>query len=129
MDTISRFCTHLRNAIMAKHQKVDVPSSHLQKGVAQKLKEAGYIKNYIVVEDGKQGFMRIYLKYNSLGNSVITRIDRVSKPSCRQYVRARHVPSALSGHGLVVLSTSKGILSDKEARERNIGGEVLCRVW
>lgn len=129
MDTISRFCTHLRNAVFAKHQKVDIPSSKLQESLAEQLKKAGYIKNYTVVDDGRQGIMRVYLKYNSQGHPAITRIDRLSKPSCRQYVKATQIPSALSGYGLVILSTSKGTLSDVEARKQNVGGEILCQVW
>ena len=129
MDTISYFCTRIRNAVMAQHAKVDIPSSKIQEGIANQLKGYGYIKNYTVVDDGKQGIMRLYLKYDKGGQSAITRIERLSKPSCRQYVKASQVLPVLSGYGLLVLSTNQGILSGKEAKKRNVGGELLCRVW
>ena len=129
MDTISQFCTRVRNAVMAQHNKVDIPGSKIQEGIAEQLKAYGYIKNYTVVDDGKQGVMRLYLKYNEKGKSAITHIERLSKPSCRQYVKADRVPEVLSGYGLVVLSTNEGILSGREARKKNVGGELLCRVW
>ncbi len=129
MDTISQFCTRIRNAVMAGHLKVDVPSSKLKQGVAEQLKAYGYIKNYIVVDDGQQGIMRLYLKYSSKGQSAITRIERVSKPSCRQYIKASRIPPVLSNYGLLVLSTNKGILSGPEAKKQNVGGEMLCRIW
>lgn len=129
MDIISQFCTRIRNAVMAQHVKVDIPSSKIQEGIASQLKEYGYIKNYTVVDDGKQGIMRLYLQYNKQGQPAITHIERLSKPSCRQYVKASRVPSVLSDYGLVVLSTNEGILSGKEAKKRNVGGELLCRVW
>ena len=129
MDTISQFCTRIRNAIMAKHLKVDIPSSKMQEGIAQQLKDYGYIKNYTVVDDGRQGIMRIYLKYNTKGQSAITCIERVSKPSCKQYVKAGEIPPVLSYYGLLVLSTNQGILSGRLAKKKNVGGEVLCRVW
>ncbi len=129
MDTISQFCTRVRNAVMAGHLKVDIPSSKVQEGIADQLKESGYIKNYTVVDDGKQGIMRLYLKYNEKGQSAITRIERVSKPSCRQYVKAGRIPPVLSHYGLLVLSTNKGILSGAEAKKQNVGGEMLCRIW
>lgn len=114
---------------MAGHLKVDIPSSKVQEGIATQLKAYGYIKNYTVVDDGKQGIMRIYLKYNEKGQSAITRIERVSKPSCRQYVKASQIPPVLSHYGLLVLSTNKGILSGKGAKKQNVGGEMLCRIW
>ena len=129
MDTISQFCTRVRNAVMAQHNKVDIPSSKIQEGIAEQLKVYGYIKNYTVVDDGKQGIMRLYLKYNKKGKSAITRIERLSKPSCRQYVKAGRIPDVLSGYGLVVLSTNEGILSGREAKKKNVGGELLCRIW
>lgn len=114
---------------MAQHRKVDVPSSKLQEGIAEQLKVYGYIKNYTVVDDGKQGIMRLYLKYDEKGQSAITRIERLSKPSCRQYVKASQVPPVLSGYGLMVLSTNQGILSGEQAKEKNVGGELLCCIW
>ncbi len=129
MDTISQFCTRIRNAVLAKHKKVDIPSSKMQEGIAEQLKLHGYIKNYKIVDDGKQGIMRIYLKYNEQGRPAIQKIDRVSKSSCRQYLRSSQIPEVLSGYGLLVLSTNKGILSGKFAKQSNVGGEVLCRVY
>ena len=114
---------------MAQHRKLDVPSSKIQEGIAEQLKSYGYIKNYTVVDDGKQGVMRLYLRYNEKGQSAITHIERLSKPSCRQYVKASQVPSVLSGYGLLVLSTNQGILSGEKAKEKNVGGEVLCQIW
>ena len=129
MDTISQFCTRIRNASMAQHAKVDIPGSKIQEGIAEQLKAYGYIKNYTVVEDGKQGIMRLYLRYSSKGQSAITHIERLSKPSCRQYVKAREIPPVLSNYGLLVLSTNEGVLSGHEAKKKNLGGELLCRIW
>ena len=129
MDTISQFCTRIRNAIQAQHKKVDIPSSKIQEGIAEQLKQHGYIKNYVVVDDGRQGIMRIYLKYNKKGAGAITHIERVSKPSCRQYVKASEIPPVLSHYGLLVLSSNEGILSGKSAKKKNVGGEMLCKVW
>ena len=129
MDTIAEFCTRIRNAVMAHHTKVDVPASKMREGIAKKLKSAGYIKNYAVVQDGRQGIMRLYLKYNQKGQPALTHIEKVSKPSCRQYVKAEKIPPVLSHYGLLVLSTNKGILSGEEAKKQNVGGEMLCRVY
>ena len=129
MDTISQFCTRIRNAVSARHIKVDIPSSKIQEGIAEQLKAYGYIKNYTVVEDGKQGIMRIYLRYDEKGQSAITHIERLSKPSCRQYVKAGRIPIVLSHYGLLILSTNVGILSGQSARKQNVGGEMLCRIW
>ena len=129
MDALSEFCTRIRNATGAGHLKVDIPSSRLKEGVALKLKNSGYIKSYTVIPDGKQGMMRVYLKYSEKGQPLITRIERMSRPSARRYVKATNIPSVLSGYGLVVLSTSRGVLSGKEAQKQNIGGELLCQVW
>ena len=129
MDTIAEFCTRIRNAVMAQHTKVDIPASKIRVGIAEKLKSAGYIKNYVVVQDGRQGIMRLYLKYNLKGQSALTHIERVSKPSCRQYVQAEKIPPVLSHYGLLIMSTNKGILSGKEAKKQNVGGEILCRIY
>ena len=114
---------------MAQHLKVDIPGSKIQEGIAEQLKAYGYIKNYTVVDDGKQGIMRLYLKYNEKGQSAITHIERVSKPSCRRYVKAGRITPVLSHYGLLVLSTNEGILSGQAAKKKNVGGEVLCRIW
>ena len=129
MDTIAEFCTRIRNAVMARHSKVDVPASKMREGIAKQLKLAGYIKNYVIVEDGRQGIMRLYLKYNQKGQPALTHIERVSKPSCRCYVKAEKIQPVLSRYGLLILSTNKGILSGREAKKQNVGGEQLCRIW
>ena len=129
MDTVSEFCTRIRNAVLAKKSKVDIPSSNMRKGIAEQLKSFGYIKNYTVVDDGKQGVMRVYLRYSEDGQAAITQIERLSKPSCRQYVRSDKIPEVLAGYGLLILSTNQGILSGEAAKKNNVGGELLCRVW
>ena len=129
MDTVADFLTCIRNSAMAKHEKVDVPSSNLRVGLAQVLQKNGYIKAFKVVQDGSQGLMRIYLRYDKSGHHVISNIERVSKPSRRVYVKASKLKPIRSGFGLAILSTNKGILTDKEARDKNLGGEVLCKLW
>lgn len=129
MDTVGDFLTRIRNAAQANHDKVDVPSSNLRKGIAEVLKSEGYIRNYKVVQDGRQGMMRVYLKYSMDGKSVIQSIQRKSTPGRRYYVGVKEVPKVRSGYGLAVLSTSKGILSGKQAAEQNVGGEVLCTLY
>ena len=129
MDTIGDFLTRIRNAGMARHEKVDVPSSNVRVGMAKVLQEAGYIKNFKVAKDGKQGVMRVYLKYDDNGGHLINKVSRVSRPSRRMYVKSSDVPKVRSGYGLAILSTNKGILSGDEASSLNVGGEVLCRVW
>ena len=129
MDSISDFCTCIRNAILAGHDKVDVPHSNLCRGIVEQFKKHGYIRGYNVVDDDRQGMMRVYLKYNEKQISAISFIKRMSRPSCRQYVKVDEIPEIRSGYGLTVLSTNKGILSDKEARKNKVGGEVLCQVW
>lgn len=129
MDTVGDFLTRVRNAGMAKHDKVDVPCSNLRIGIAKILKENGYIRSFKVAKDNKQGMMRVYLRYNSKGDHVIGKIHRVSRPGKRQYVSADSIPAVRSGFGLAVLSTNKGILSSEEASKQNVGGEVLFKVW
>lgn len=121
------FCM-LRNAIMARKENLDVPSSELNKHILEILKKEGYIENYKFIEDNKQGVLRIYLKY--IGKkSAIRNIKRISRPGQRIYVKADKVPYVLRGRGLAIISTSKGILSDKEARQERLGGEVIGYVW
>lgn len=129
MDTVADFLTRIRNASTAGHEKVDVPASNLRRGIATVLRDEGYIRNFKVVEDGRQGMMRVYLKRTAQGNPVIDRIEKVSKPGRRVYVKANNIPKVRSGYGLAVLSTSQGILSGKEAGKRNLGGEYLCKLW
>ncbi len=129
MDTIGNFITRIRNAGMAKHEKVDLPNSNIRQGIAKVLQTQGYIRDFKVARDGKQGVMRVYLKYNESGDSLIKHISRVSRPSKRIYVKANEVPQVRSGFGLAILSTNKGVLSGEDATDNNVGGEVLCRVW
>lgn len=129
MDTIGDFLTKIRNASAAQHEKVDIPSSNMRVGIANVLKEEGYIRNFKVVRDGKQGMMRIYLRYSTEGEPVISTIRRSSRPGRRYYVGSDKVPKVRSGFGLSILSTSKGILSGKNAESQSVGGEVLCTIW
>jgi small subunit ribosomal protein S8 len=128
-DPIADMLTRVRNGKMAKLQKVDVPSSNMKVSIANVLKSEGFIKNYKVIADQKQGILRIYLKYIDEKDSVITEISRVSKPGSRRYVKGDAIPSVKNGMGIAILSTSKGIVSDKTAREAGVGGELLCTVW
>lgn len=129
MDTIGDFLTRVRNAGMAKHDKVDVPSSNMRAEIASVLKEAGYIRSFKVAKDSKQGIMRVYLRYNSTGKHFIDKVQRVSRPGKRIYVKANEIPQVRSGFGLSILSTSKGVMSGDAAVKENIGGEILCKVW
>jgi len=129
MDTIGDFLTRIRNAGLAKHEKVDVPNSKIRAGIASVLKDAGFIRNFKVVRDGKQGMMRIYLRYRDDGSHMITAIERKSRPGRRFYIQKDAIPNVRSGFGLAVLSTSKGVMSGRDAGEKNLGGELICTVW
>ncbi len=129
MDTVSEFLTRIRNAGTAKHEKLDVPSSNIRVGIANILQKNGYIRSFKVVRDGKQGMMRVYLRYSTKGESMIRTIDRVSSPGLRRYVGAKNIPQVRNGFGMSVVSTSKGIMSGDEAREQNLGGELLFQLW
>ena len=129
MDTIGDFCTCIRNAIFAGKEKLNVPSSNIRKRIADKLQQYGYIRGYRVVDDGKQGLMRIYLKYDERQSPAINAIQRVSRPSCRRYVKAGDIRDVRSGYGLTILSTNQGVLSGREARKQRVGGEILCEIW
>lgn len=128
-DPIADMLTRIRNAGMARHSKLDVPSSNLKVAIAEVLKELGYIKNFKVISDDLQGILRVYLKYDENNNNVIHEISRVSKPGRRVYVGSSDVPSVKNGLGAAILSTSKGVMDDVAAREAAIGGEVLCTIW
>ena len=128
-DPIADFLTRIRNACMARFDRVDIPSSKTKVDLARLLKEEGYIKNYKLVKDKRQGILRLYLRYDETNAPVIGGLERVSRPSCRVYVRHDKIPLVLKGLGTAVLSTSKGILSDREARKQRVGGELLCKVW
>lgn len=128
-DTIADLLTRIRNASTAKHDKVDVPASNMKKAIAQILLDEGYIKSFTVQEDGKQGVIRIVLKYTAGKTPVITGLRRVSKPGLRIYTSCEEMPRVMKGLGTAILSTSKGVMTDKEARKQNVGGEVLAFIW
>lgn len=129
MDTVAEFITRVRNAGAAKHEKVDIPASKLRVGLAEILAQQGFIRSFKVAKDSKQGIMRVYLKYDDAGNHAISSIDRVSRPGRRVYVRATEVPVVRSGLGTTILSTSQGLMSGIDAQKKNVGGELLCRIW
>lgn len=129
MDTIGEFLTRIRNAGLAKHDKVDVPNSKVREGIATVLRETGYVRNFKVVKDGKQGMMRLYLEYREDGRPAITEINRASRPGRRLYVTCEKIPNVRSGYGMSVISTSKGIMGSKEAKEKGLGGELLCTLY
>ena len=128
-DVIADMLTRIRNANSAKHESVDVPASNMKKAIADILKEEGYIANYQIVEDGKQGIIRITLKYGRGKQRVIQGLRRVSKPGLRIYSNCGDMPKVMNGLGIAIVSTSKGVMTDKKARELNVGGEVLAFVW
>lgn len=128
-DPIGDMLTRIRNANMVYHDSVDVPASNLKKELARILKEEGFIRDYRVIDDGKQGVIRLYLKYGANRERVITGLKRISKPGRRVYARRDQIPRVLGGLGIAVLSTSKGVMSDKQARQLGLGGEVVCYVW
>ena len=128
-DPLADMLTRIRNANMAKHSKVDAPASRMKISVAKILKAEGYIKNYKLIKDRKHGILRIYLKYDEFNEAVITGLKRMSKPGRRLYVKKEDIPRVLNGMGIAVLSTSKGVLADRQARKLNVGGELLCSIW
>jgi small subunit ribosomal protein S8 len=128
-DSIADMLTRIRNANSAKHDTVQIPASNIKKSIAQILVDEGYIKSFKVIEDGKQGIIEIALKYGPNKSQVITGLRRVSKPGLRIYSNCEDMPRVQNGLGIVILSTSKGIMTDKEARKANVGGEVLAYVW
>ena len=128
-DPVADMLTRIRNANDAKHETVDVPCSAMKKAIAQILLDEGYIKNYEIVEDAKQGMIKITLKYGANKQKVISGLKRVSKPGLRIYSSKEDLPKVLKGLGIAIISTSKGIMTDKEARKNNVGGEVLAFVW
>ncbi|UFS68745.1 30S ribosomal protein S8 [Geomonas sp. RF6] len=128
-DPVADMLTRIRNAGMAKHQKVDIPSSNLKVSLATVLRTEGFIKNFKVISDGKQGVLRVYLKFVDEKEHVINEIKRVSKPGGRVYVHSDKIKKVKNGLGIAILSTSKGLITDKAARELGIGGELLCTVW
>jgi small subunit ribosomal protein S8 len=127
-DPVSDLLTRIRNASDARHETVDIPSSKLKLEITRILKEEGYISTYHLVEDSKQGVIRIQLRYSAGKHPVISSLDRVSRPGCRVYAKKTDVPSVLGGLGICILSTSQGIYTGKQAQEKGLGGEVLCTI-
>jgi small subunit ribosomal protein S8 len=128
-DPVADMLTRLRNALQARHPKVDVPSSKLKMEIARILKDEGYILNYKLVDEGSAQTIRLYLKYTPGNQPVISRIERVSKPGCRIYVGSNQVPRVLGGLGVNILTTSRGVMTGAEARKAGVGGELLCQIW
>ncbi len=128
-DPIADMLTRIRNGVGINTQSVNIKSSKVCVAIAQVLKDEGYIEDYTVIDDGKQGILRVTLKYGSLGEPLIQSLVRKSKPGCRVYQKAREIPRVLDGLGIAIVSTSKGVMSDSKARENNVGGELLCTVY
>lgn len=128
-DPIADFLTRIRNANMVKHAMLEVPASRIKKDIATILKNEGFIKDFEVIEDDKQSVIRVFLKYGQNNERVITGLKRISKPGLRVYAKTNEVPKVLNGLGIAILSTSEGVITDKVARQKNVGGEVLAYVW
>ena len=128
-DPISDMLTRIRNANMVRHEKLELPASNIKKEVAEILKREGFIRDYEYIEDNKQGALRIFLKYGPNNERIITGLKRISKPGLRVYAKADELPKVLNGLGIAIVSTSKGVLTDKEARQQAVGGEVLAYIW
>ncbi len=128
-DPIADMLTRIRNANTAGHDTVEIPASKMKKSIAQILKDEGFINDFEVIEDGKQGIIKVTMKYAAGKERVISGIKKISKPGLKVYAKAEDVPRVLGGLGIAILSTSKGVISDKEARKLGIGGEVICYVW
>ena len=129
MDTIGEFLTRIRNAGMAGHEKVDVPNSRMREGIADILREEGYIRNFKTVKDGRQGMMRVYLKYKKSGEPAIAHLERVSKPGRRKYLKSVDIQKVRNGFGTAVMTTSKGVMTGDKAQAEGMGGEILFNVW
>ena len=128
-DPIADMLTRIRNACQAKHPRVDVPASNLKRELARVLAESRFIDNFAVIEDDKQGVLRLYLRYDRDNKSIIHGLKRVSRPGLRQYSGKTDIPRVLRGLGISIVSTSKGVMTDREARSGGVGGEILCNVW
>jgi small subunit ribosomal protein S8 len=129
MDPIADLLTRIRNGSRASHEKIDIPHSKVKEGVAHVLKDLGFIKNLRVVKDNKQGMMRVYLKYDAEGNPAVKHLKRESRPGLRKYVKAEKIPQVRTGFGVAIISTSQGIMSGEQAKEKRMGGEYICSVW
>jgi len=128
-DPIADMLTRMRNALIASYSTVDIPSSKLKIDIAKVLKSEGFIKNFKIIDDKKQGMMRIFFKHDDNGKSVIDGLKRMSKPGCRMYSKSTRIPSVLNGYGINIITTSKGIMTDKQAKKMGIGGEIVCSIW
>ena len=128
-DPVADMLTRIRNALQAAHEIVNIPSSTLKLNLANVLKAEGYIKNLRIISDGQHRYIRVFLKFDKNGVPVIEGLRRVSKPSCRVYAGYNEIPEVLNGYGVNIVSTSKGIMTDREARKQKVGGEILCAVW
>jgi len=128
-DPIADMLTRIRNALMASYNSVDIPGSRMKINIAKVLKSEGFIKNFKLVDDSKQGVIKIYFKYDDKGVPTIDGLKRISKPGCRIYAKRDNIPKILNGFGINILSTSKGIITDKQARDIGVGGEIICSVW
>jgi small subunit ribosomal protein S8 len=128
-DPIADMLTRIRNALGAKHTKVDVPASNLKIELARILKDEGYVSNYKVIGEGAHRAIRVYLKYGPDGEKIISRLDRISKPGCRVYIGRDDIPSVLGGIGINIISTSRGVMTGRDARRLGVGGEILCRIY
>ena len=128
-DPIADYLTRIRNAIRAQHRKVDIPSSNLKREITKILVEEGYLRDYLNIEDDKQGLLRVFLRFTRNGKSAITGIQRISTPGLRHYASKAELPRVRNGLGLAVISTSKGVMTEKRAKKENVGGEVLFKVW
>lgn len=128
-DPVAQYMARIRNGQRAEHNYVDIPASKLKRAITQILLEKGYIKNYVNIDDGKQGRLRVYLKYDDYGDPAIRMMNRVSRPGRREYANSDELPSVKDGLGIAILSTSRGVMSDKEARRFGVGGEVLAEVF
>jgi small subunit ribosomal protein S8 len=128
-DPIADMLTRVRNAYGARHQKVDVPLSTIKLEIARILKEEGFINNYKVIGEGVRRNIRVYLRYGPRGEMVVSKLERISKPGCRIYVSGTKIPNVLGGMGINILSTSRGLMTDRQARRERVGGEILCRIY
>lgn len=128
-DPIADYLTRIRNANMAKHDSVEIPASNIKKSISEILKREGFIRDYEITDDNKQGVIKIFLKYGPNGERVISGLKKISKPGLRNYVSSENLPKVLNGLGIAIVSTSAGVITDKEAREKDVGGEVVAYVW
>ncbi|MFV1956257.1 MAG: 30S ribosomal protein S8 [bacterium] len=128
-DPIADMLTRIRNALMRKKEKVDIPMSFIKEGIARILKDEGYIKDYRILKDNKQGVLRVTLKYAEHDTPAIVHLERISKPGRRVYVGSKNIPKVLNGLGIAILSTSRGVITNRDSRRMNVGGEVLCYIW